>query len=237
MINFYPNYTQPPLKNLILFELNSFIGRHFFYNSSRFPVDRSPLLVDIGAGKNYTNEWVHVDFYRYRICTPRLMLQSWWPGSRRMPEVETDLRYPLNCPSNVVDGVYSSHTLEHLWPNHAWQLLEEIFRIMKPGCWLRIAVPDFRQAINIYNGKTEMPNYKYRIESIGGLTQNFGHHSVWDDELLKGALTIVGFENIKEVEFGKTGTDTRLIKEEQVRESETLVVEALKPAKPGTIGK
>jgi predicted SAM-dependent methyltransferase len=235
---FYPNYSEPLFKNILLFEINSFIGRHFFYNStSRFPVEKSPLLVDIGVGANYTDGWVHVDFYRPRVCKPRYIVESWWPRHRRMSEVETDLRYPLHCPDNVVDGVYSGHTLEHLWPNHAWQLLGEIFRILKPGCWLRIAVPDLRHAIDYYNRINENPAYKFRAEAIGDLTQNFGHHSVWDAELLTGALAMQGFDNIKEVEFGKTGTDTRLIKEEQVRESETLVMEALKPANPGTLNK
>ncbi len=27
-----------------------------------------------------------------------------------------DLRYPFNCPDNPVDGIYSGHTIEHLWP-------------------------------------------------------------------------------------------------------------------------
>jgi predicted SAM-dependent methyltransferase len=236
--SFYPNYSAPSFKQLLLAEINSYIGRHFFYNStSRFPIDRSPLLVDLGVGANYTDGWVHVDFYRPRVCKPKYFIDSWWPRHRRMPEVETDLRYPLHCTDNVVDGVYTSHTLEHLWPNHAWQLLGEIFRILKPGCWLRIAVPDLRHAIDFYNGLEENPAYKYRAEAIGDLTQNFGHHSVWDAELLAGALATQGFVNIKEVEFGKTGTDARLIKEEQVRKPQTLVMEALKPKKFATNSK
>jgi predicted SAM-dependent methyltransferase len=157
------------------------------------------------------------------------------PRRRRLPEVETDLRYPLCCPDNVVDGVYSSHTLEHLWPNHAWQLLGEIFRILKPDCWLRIIVPDLKHAVDFYSGTGVNPAYKYKAEAIGGLTQNWGHHSVWDGELLAGALAAQGFVNINEMEFGKTGTDARLIKEEPVRKSESLVMEAAKPISPSSV--
>jgi predicted SAM-dependent methyltransferase len=235
MNNLNLKYSQPKLKDILLFEINSFIGRHFFYNStSRFPIGKSPLLVDLGVGENYTNGWVHVDFYRSRICNPRYLSKLLWARNRRRPEVETDLRYPLNCPDNVVDGIYSGHTLEHLWPNHALQLLGEIFRILKPGCWLRINVPDLRRAIDYYIGVNNNPafNYEHKAEAIGALTQNWGHHSVWDSELLTSALAAQGFVNVREVLFGKTGTDHRLIKEEQVREYQTLVIEAQKPLNP-----
>lgn len=143
--------------------------------------------------------------------------------------METDLRYPLNCPDNIADGVYSGHTLEHLYPNHAYQLLSEIFRILKPGCWIRINVPDLEKIVDFYNGKNQLFNYRFKAEAISNYTQNFKHHSAWDAELLSYALKRVGFINIRQVEFGKEGTDKRLIKEEEVRKFETLVLEAQKP--------
>ncbi len=217
----YPNYSAPSFWQEFSFELNSFFGRRFFYNTkSRFPLNQKPMLVDIGVGNNFTDGWIHVDFYHN--------LRKPWK-KRRLPEVETDLRFPLNCPDNVVDGVYSGHTLEHLWPNHAYQLLSEIYRILKPGCWLHINVPDLKIAVDIYNGKIVNPLYKYKAEAIGNWTQNWGHHSVWDVELLTVALGMQGFKNIKELKFGETGTDKRLMKEEAVRKHETLVMEAMKP--------
>ena len=148
---------------------------------------------------------------------------------KRRPEVETDLRYPLHCPNNIADGVYSGHMLEHLYPSHAYQLLSEIFRILKPGCWLRINVPDLKKAVNYYNSRVQLDNYKYKAEAISNCTQNYGHHSAWDAELLTYALGLQGFININQVEFGRDGTDKRLIKEEQARRHETLVIEAQKP--------
>jgi predicted SAM-dependent methyltransferase len=229
MKRIFPNYSEPSFKQLLYFEINSFIGRNFFKSTSRFVIEKSPVLVDIGVGANYTDGWIHVDFYRSRLCKPWNIRKAWWPRNQRLPEVETDLRYPLNCPDNVVDGVYSGHTLEHLWPNHAYQLLAEIYRILKPGCWLRINVPDLRWALDFYNRIIDIPDYEYRAEAIANLTQNWGHHSVWDAELLTSALAMQGFVNIKKVEFGKTGSDRRLIKEEKVRENETLVMECSKP--------
>lgn len=226
MQKIYPNYSEPKFLSILIFEFNSWLGRNFFKKYSRFnkPKNTALFLVDIGVGANYTDGWVHVDFYRNRIRNifkPRVKV--------RRPEVETDLRYPLNCSTNVVDGVYSGHTLEHLYPNHAYIMLKEIVRILKRGSWLRINVPDLKRAVEFYNGKVDIPEYRYKGEAIAHLTQNWAHHSVWDFELLSKALKIQGFINIKEVEFGKEGVDKRLIKEKEIRRYETLVIEAQKP--------
>ncbi|MDD2604608.1 MAG: methyltransferase domain-containing protein [Desulfobacteraceae bacterium] len=220
----YPNYSEPKFISQILFEINSIIGRVFFKKTSRIKPCNNPLLLDLGAGTNFKDGFTHVDMFRNRI-------RKFWKQQppHRKPEIETDLRFPLNCPNDIVDGVYSGHTLEHLYPNHAYNLLKEIFRILKPGCWLRINVPDLKRAIDFYNGKIEINEYKYKAEAIGHLTQNWGHHSVWDEELLSKALELQGFVNIKKVEFGKEGTDHRLIKEKESRKHETLVIEAQKP--------
>ena len=146
--------------------------------------------------------------------------------------MELDLKYPINCDDNIIDGVYSGHTLEHLTPLEALNLLGEIYRVLKPGSWLRINVPDLEMCVNFYIGKK--PNnyfdmYNSGCECIHELTQDSGHLSVWDKELLGRTLKNVGFINVKVVKFGKEGTDKRLIIEESVREWCTLVMEAQKP--------
>jgi len=224
----YPEYSKPQLKTQLIFEINSWIGRKFFYKSSIFSPPPQPtevpFLIDLGVGSNFIEGWTHVDFFRNRI-------RKFWKKNppKKLPEVETDLRFPLNCPSNVASGVYSGHTLEHLYPEHAYQLLGEIFRILKPGCWLRINVPDIKLCIEYYNEKNSNFSYKFKVEAIGNYTQNWGHHSVWDSEILSYALESQEFIKVKQVQFGKTGQDVRLIKEEDMRKYETLVMEAQKP--------
>jgi predicted SAM-dependent methyltransferase len=224
MNEIYPNFSEPKYSEQFFFEIMSWIGRKFYKKASRFVPTKTPFLVDLGVGENYTDGWTHVDCHRSRI---KRILKS--ETKKRKPEIETDLRYPLDCPSNSCDGVYTGHTLEHLFPNHAYNLLSEIFRILKPGCWLRINVPDLKRAIDFYNGTINIPYYTYKAEAVSNLTQNWGHHSAWDAELLSKALEMQGFINISEVEFGKTGTDSRLIKEEEGRREGTVVLEAQKP--------
>jgi predicted SAM-dependent methyltransferase len=224
MLKIYPNFSEPSFKNQALFEFASWYGRTFKINKSKISLDRKPLLLDLGVGENYTDGWVHADIFRL----PNI---KFWKRKTetRIPEIELDLRYPLNCPENAVDGVYSGHTLEHLYPNHAYQLLSEIYRVLKPNCWLRINVPDLKRAVDFYNGIIIIPEYKYRAEAISHYTQDWSHHSAWDEELLTVALELSGFINVRKVKFGKEGSDPRLIKEQEPRFSDTLVMEAQKP--------
>ena len=224
MSNIYPNIEEPRFRSQLLFEISSWLGRKFKKHRSKITPTDTPLLLDLGVGNNFKAGWTHVDFYSIRF-------KFWkkYPKQTQLPEIQTDLRYPLNCLSNIVDGVYSGHTLEHLYPNHAYQLLSEVYRVLKPKCWLRINVPDLKYAMDFYNGKITIPQYKYKAEAIGNLTQKDGHHSVWDEELLSKALEISGFVNIKKVEFGKEGSDLRIIKEKEGRKIGTIVMEAQKP--------
>jgi len=225
---FTPNFGRQTLKQLIIFELISWYGRHFRKNRSKIDkLKKYPVLLDLGFGTNYTDGWIHIDFF----SMPKFMF---WKknNSNQNPDIETDLRYPLNCKDSSVDGVYSGHTLEHLWPNEAYRLLNEIYRVLKPGCWLRINFPDLKLYIDFYNGKevsSEFKSFHCGAEAISIITQNYGHHSAWDEELIIKALNNIGFVNSKKVEFGKEGTDIRLIKEENARKWETLVIEAQKP--------
>lgn len=221
------SFSGPKLYDILIFEIKSYICRRFFKNRGRIIPQKFPILLDIGVGGNYRENWTHVDFY----LTPRYKFWKKY-SPRKKPEIQMDLRYPFNCPDNIVDGIYSGHTLEHLWPDEAIRLLHELYRILKPTCWLRINTPDIEKYINFYIGTNKTPEFtKFNTgcEAISSITQNFGHHSAWDETLLTLALKSVGFINIKKVEFGIEGTDKRIIKEEEVRKWETIVIEAQKP--------
>jgi predicted SAM-dependent methyltransferase len=224
---FTPNFDGPSFKEIIKFEFISWFGRKFRKNRSKIILKQKPLLLDLGCGSNFTEGWVHVDFFK----SPQIKFRKNKILSR-YSLIEADFRYPIRCDENSVDGIYSGHTIEHLYPGEAYQFLCEIFRILRPGCWLRINFPDLEKYINYYNGKesaSEFLVFNTGCEAISNITQNYGHHSVWDEKLITDALNNIGFINIKRVKFGKEGTDKRLIKEEEIRKWETLVVEAQKP--------
>jgi SAM-dependent methyltransferase len=216
-------------KGRIVFEISSWIGRKFCSNRSKIPLTKQPVLLDLGVGDNYVEGWTHADFFSCpRYLNPLKYLYQWKNRSGRLPEVELDLRFPINCPDSVIDGVYSSHTIEHLLPENAINLLREIYRILKPKKYLRIIVPDLEVAVNYYLENRENGNSKTGCEAIIGCTQNWGHISAWDEKLLTSVLKDIGFSNINRVDYGVGGQDTRLMKEGDTRELESLVIEAQK---------
>ena len=208
-------------KSLLGFELKSFLGRKFF--TRKPPLTAGTNLLHLGSGTYKLANWINADFF---------LLRFWnWHNCPHKPDWMLDLRYPLNCEDNVWDGVFSEHTLEHLYPAHALQLLKELHRTMKPGAWLRISVPDLGKYVEFYQKQPvneEFSNtWDNGCEAIRNLTQNYIHLSVWDRELLARFLTEAGFSNIQEVAWGK-GSDSRLFQDRSDRQWESLYLEAQK---------
>jgi predicted SAM-dependent methyltransferase len=71
----------------------------------------------------------------------------------RKPDIWLDLTRPLPFPDASVEVAYSSHTLEHLFPEQALALLREIRRVLRPDGVARIAVPDVSYALEIARGE------------------------------------------------------------------------------------
>lgn len=207
---------QISLKGILSFEVKSLCGR-LFLNSKPYIISSNKNFLNLGCGLNKFEGWVNADFFAFR--------------SKNKPDWMLDLRYPLNCDDNVWDGVFSEHTLEHLYPDQAKKLIQSIFRTMKPGTWFRLAVPDLKKYINYYSGQKEHDMFAHwdtGCEAIRALTQDYFHLSLWDAELLTRYLIEVGFINIKEVNFMQ-GSDPKLLKDQEARLWETLYMEAQKP--------
>ncbi len=213
---------QNNLREMIRFELISLYGRVFLNKKPR-PTDNLNLL-HLGCGNSKFAGWVNADFYQGL---------KFWKRHPNKPEWLLDLRYPLNCDSDYWDGVFTEHVLEHLLPLHALHLLKEILRTLKPGHWLRVSAPDLEKYIDYYCGKESHENFKrwpIGAEAVRSLTQNWGHLSVWDSELLGNLLREARFTGVKKVDFLQ-GTDKKIIKDNEKRRWESLYMEAQKPHK------
>lgn len=66
------------------------------------------------------------------------------------PYVEPDILGSISdmhmVPSGSVDAIYSSHTIEHLFPDDLKKALEECLRVLKPDGILVVACPDLQSA-------------------------------------------------------------------------------------------
>lgn len=177
------------------------------------PIAGSPALLNLGCGGNRYAGWCNADFY---VFNPRAVPPDWM----------LDLRYPLHCPNDVWDGVFSEHALEHLYPVDAIRLVTEIFRTMKPGAVFRCVVPDLDKYLAFEGVFGE--KWRSQAEAIWSLTSNWGHMSTWNAELLIRILQEAGFIDIQKCEFMQ-GRDERLLKDMPERAWESLYVEARKP--------
>ncbi|MCP4392978.1 MAG: methyltransferase domain-containing protein [Alphaproteobacteria bacterium] len=188
----------------------------FFAKPPRIEKEKENFL-NLGCGQQKQDAWVNADFFSYL--------------KKDKPDWELDFRFPMKCDDNVWDGVFCEHALEHLYPNHALDLLKEVKRTLKPGKRLRLTVPDLDKAIKYYNGKEMPEKYSERwptgAEAVRSISQNWGHISLWNCELLTEFLKEAGFQNIKQVEC-KKGTDKKLLIDVEARQWETLYIEAQK---------
>lgn len=207
------------MKQHIKFETKSSLGRIFL---SKFPplINPDAKLLNLGCGGNLFDGWVNADFFT---------LKFWdCPKHKWM----LDLRHPLKCEDDYWDGVFTEHALEHLYPLDTFNLLKEIRRTLKPKAWLRISVPDLGKYISYYRGteshETFINRWSTGAEAVRSLTQNWGHISAWDSQLLINTLKQLEFINIRQVDFAE-GTDKRLLKNKEERRWESLYIEAQKP--------
>jgi len=91
--------------------------------------------LNLGCGNRYVESeaWLNVDF---AVCNPRVLA--------------IDLKKKLPFHENYFDLVYHSHVLEHFTCADAKNLLDECYRILKPGGIIRIVVPDLENIVREY---------------------------------------------------------------------------------------
>lgn len=207
------------LRSALMFEIRSCIGRIF--QNKKLLKQKKIQLLNLGCGHSIYKGWVNSDFYNGLIFWNRRMVKDIWMQ---------DFRYALNCLDDHWDGVFMEHTLEHMYPNQAIFLLKEIKRTLKVNGWLRISVPDLDKYVKFYVNKKNKDFKKYwqiGASAMWSLTQNWGHHSVWNYELLELNLKDIGFRKIRKVGYRK-GTFKAIIKDNINRKWESLYVEAQK---------
>jgi|TARA_R110002073_G_scaffold119797_1_gene261376 predicted SAM-dependent methyltransferase len=97
---------------------------------------------------------------------------------------------------NTFDLVYSAHTLEHFPRDKVEAVLREWVRVTKVDGIVRLAVPDFEQAIKVYHKSDK------RIENILGLTvggQSYDyeyHYCIFDDKSLTKLMNRCGLTSV-----------------------------------------
>lgn len=179
-------------------------------------------LLNLGCGARHHTGWVNADFYR-----PQQLL-----GRAGGPDWMLDLTKPFRCADDHWDGVALEHVNEHLLYSQNLALFREVFRVLRPGGVLRVAVPDLGRYLRWEWLRADVPKmarYGSLPEAVSNLTQNHAHRSVWDGALLRELLEGVGFVDAREVTF-REGADAELAAVDgESHRWESVYVEARKP--------
>jgi predicted SAM-dependent methyltransferase len=115
--------------------------------------------------------------------------------------------------------------LEHVSYTDAINVVQERFRTLRPGSWLRICVPDLAKYVRYYCGELDDARFLWFPHRT---LQMQMHRSAWDVDLILTVLREIGFATAAAVEFGQ-GTDQRLVCDEAGKPKERLYGEARKP--------
>ena len=139
--------------------------------------------------------------------------------------VHHNAEFGMPLSDNTADFVYSSHMLEHLYPETAERLVREVHRVLKPGGVFRVCVPDLEIAVSRYHNADRAAFLAYFFPN--DKRNEFGRHRyMYDYWMLDRMLVSAGFSSSRRLKYAVGSTpDIQFLDN---RPDETLYVEAPK---------
>jgi len=190
--------------------------------------DQRDLKVQLGPGYELKPGWINIDLVAHsKTLPPDTIL------------ILHDLRQGLPLGDGSCAYIYSSHFLEHLEYEQGVHLLQDCYRVLKPGGVFRAAMPNFKRMFAAYLQRdqsyfdlidipTRMPYIEPGTETIVdhvnyGVYQLGEHKCVYDEEKLEVLLRHTGFSSVTVVDY-QEGIDSS----HPVRLKYTFYIEAIK---------
>jgi len=154
-----------------------------------WPVAGRPLHLHLGCGPKYLPGFVNID------ANPLRQIDMW-----------LDVRCGLPFANQSVESIYSTHMIEHLYPDELEELLRECARVLKPRAGLRLIVPSLRSAVLAYQENRRdwfCDSFPRHFDSVGGRFSNFvfcdgQHRTAFDFGYLEEVLSKTGFGQVQE---------------------------------------
>src|SRR5260370_8558403 len=97
-------------------------------------------VLDLGCGASKRQGAIGVDRYPLRGV-----------------DLVCDLNRPLPFSDDTIDGVFASHVFEHM--ESFLQLMEELWRISKPGAWIHIWAPHLSSGTYTWSHPTHLRKF------------------------------------------------------------------------------
>ena len=141
------------------------------------------MKLHLGCGERYLDGYIHIDIADFDHIDYRSSIDK------------LDMIKDESC-----ELIYASHVLEYFDVEEAKNVLTEWHRVLKNKGTLRLAVPDIKKLIEVYNNTDDLskilgPLYgKWKTHST---KDNIYHKTVYDIKNLTSLLIEVGYEDIK----------------------------------------
>lgn len=117
-----------------------------------------------------------------REALPKIFQSGDWQEIRLdidpgvQPDIVSDIMEMKPVATGSMDGLYSSHNIEHVFPHQVQTVLGEFHRVLKPGGLVVITCPDVQSvAFHIAQGKLESKLYDSPAGPISPQDILYGH--------------------------------------------------------------
>ena len=206
--------------------------------------------VQYGCGLSAPKEWINFD------VSPTLRIQK-LPILGAVLKSSLSTSFPKNVQygdiikglpvgDNSCDGLYCSHTLEHLSLEDFRIALENSFKILKKGGIFRCIVPDIEHLARKYISQLDSGNsvasisfiedtlmgIKQRPKGLKGFIKSYygnSHHLwMWDHKSLAEELKNAGFTQIRKCRYNDSEDDMFKYVEDESRFKNAVAIECRK---------
>lgn len=145
------------------------------------------IKLHLGCGNKHLKDYINIDFYKTDATDLEFDIY------------DIDERYS----ENSVDVIYMSHVLEHFERNKANILLHKLYKVLKVGGILRIAVPDWDAVCYRYKETGDLREllhilYGNHDKPLGG------HYNIWSFHTISEDLKEIGFKEVRKYDWKKT---------------------------------
>src|SRR5487761_321649 len=139
--------------------------------------------LQLGAGDNPISGWLSTDI------------------NPRRDILYLDVTKPFGFDNDTFDYVFCEHLIEHLEYLDSLKFCKECLRVLKPSGILRVATPDFKFILELYNEKPTELQQDYMayatkkwmpyldvcqpIYVINNMFRNWGHKFIYDEKSLR----------------------------------------------------
>ena len=165
--------------------------------------------LQLGCGRNWLEGWLNSDYF-----------------PRNSDILQLDVTVALPFENDTFDYIFSEHVIEHIsYPEGAY-MLEECFRVLKPGGVLRVGTPDLAFLVSLYREDEVASQSRTQIEQefleyflaneikdreinapvdfdtylINKFVRAWGHEFIYDEKSLRHMMKALGFTEIARCE-------------------------------------